>query len=339
MARIKGTYFFIFIFSLFWMTPEAMSMWAEGNEELNTQHSPAPLPTKKPNSEGVGKETENETFSVIPLFSHPSTPINPGVYEADNMEIILSHPLKEFGEQDIVIFDVDEVLITGLDPYYFEHFSKKSPLHEELFSRGQHTIDKFFLYMFLTKPWTCMDENLPKLIKILQQQEVRCIANTALNPTINSELRIDVPALRVQILRSFGVDFSEAFPHLSVWDFDTLDSKHILKLSPLFKDGVIFSSETPKHISTLEFFKKTGFKPRRVLYVDDFLENSQAMFEELSSQGFECYSFFYTKKNAKSLRSYFSEEIFTRELRKLEFFIERLLNEEDVNVFFSKIFE
>lgn len=339
MVRLKEIclFIFIFIFSLFWMTHRAMAMWNEDKEELNLPRSSTFLPAKKTDSERSEKEKKKETLSVIPLFSSPSVPIKPGVYKADNMEIILSHPLKEFGTQDIVIFDVDEVLITGLDPYYFEHYSKKSSLHEKLFSRGQHIIDKFFLYMFLTKPWTCMDENLPKFVKKLQQQEVRCIANTALNPTVNPKLSIDVPTLRVQILRSFGVDFSEAFPHLSLWDFNTLDSKHIPKLPPLFKDGVIFSSETPKHISTLEFFKKVEFKPKRVLYVDDFLENSQTMFEELSSLGFECYSFFYTKKNAKSLRSYFSEEVFIRELRKLELFIEKLLNEEDVDEFFSKI--
>lgn len=337
MERVKKICLFLLIFSLLYTIQGAWAMWNGEHEELNFPHSSTSLSAKKTDSEKLEKENKKEILSVIPLFSSPSIPIKPGVYEADNMEIILSHPLKEFGTQDIVIFDVDEVLITGLDPYYFEHFSKKSPLHEKLFSRGQHIIDKFFLYMFLTKPWTCMDENLAKFVKTLQQQEVRCIANTALNPTINSELSIDVPALRVQTLRSFGVDFSEAFPHLSLWDFNTLDSKYIPKLPPLFKDGVIFSSETPKHISTLEFFKKVGFKPKRVLYVDDFLENSQTMFEELSSLGVECYSFFYTKKNAKSLRSYFSEEVFTRELRKLELFIEKLLNEEDVDEFFSKI--
>lgn len=337
MANVKRVCLFLLIFSLLYTTQRARAMWNGEDEEPNFSHSSTSLSAKKADSERPEKENKKETLSVIPLLSSPSVPLKPGVYEADNMEIILSHPLKEFGTQDLVIFDVDEVLITGLDPYYFEHYSKKSSLHEKLFSRGQLIIDKFFLYMFLTKPWTCMDENLPKFVKMLQQQEVRCIANTALNPTVNPKLSIDVPTLRVQILRSFGVDFSEAFPHLSLWDFNTLDSKHIPKLPPLFKDGVIFSSETPKHISTLEFFKKVGFKPKRVLYVDDFLENSQTMFEELRSLGFECYSFFYTKKNAKSLRSYFPEEVFTKELKKLELFIEKLLNEEDVDEFFSKI--
>jgi len=267
---------------------------------------------------------------------YPIGPLKPGIYESDNIEIILSHSLKEFGKEDIVIFDVDEVLVTGLDPYYFEHYSKKTALHEKLFSQGQEVIDKFFLYMFLSKPWTCMDENLPKIIKILQQQEVKCIANTALNPTINQQLSIDVPTLRVQTLRSFGVDFSGAFHHLPLWGFDTLDSKHIPKDTPLFKEGVIFSSETPKHISTLEFFKKVGIKPRRILFVDDSLENSQTMYEELNLLGFECYSFFYSKKNSKSLRSYFSDQIFARELKKLELFIEKLLNGEDVDNLFRQ---
>lgn len=334
MATDKKTYFFIL--SLLFMAQETLAMWDGKDEEINSPQSSISIPTKKIDFKVPEEETKKEVYPVIPLFSTPSVPIKPGVYESDNIELILSYSLKEFGKGDIVIFDVDEVLITGLDPYYFEHYSKKTPLHEKLFSQGQGIIDKFFLYMFLSKPWTHMEEKLPEVIRKVQQREVKCIANTALNPTINPELSIDVPTLRVQILRSLGFDFSGAFPHLSSWSFDTLDSKHVPKSTPLFQEGIIFSSETPKHISTLEFFKKTGIKPGRILYADDFLENSQTMYEELSSLGFECYSFFYSKKNSKPLRSYFSEEVFERELKKLELFLEKLLSGENVDEFFRQ---
>ena len=276
------------------------------------------------------KDAENQAES-IQKYSFSLMSISPGVYKEDNIEAILHCALREFGEEDIVIFDVDEVLITGLNPYHFEHFLKKTQLNERLFSCSPSTIDKFFQYMFSTQSWACMDKRLPDFVRRLQQQGVKCIANTALPPIINSELDIDFAALRIQALLSFGFNFSEAFSHLSLWNFGTLDSKHIPKFCPLFKEGVIFSSKTPKHISTTELFKKVNFNPRRVLFIDDSSENSHAMFTELSSQRIECYSFIYTKKDMGSLRDYFSEEVFARELGRLEFFIEELINEENKN--------
>lgn len=295
--------------------------------------------SKKILSQQPTRQKLNGVSSTIPLYSISQLPIKPGVHESDNIEAILSYALENFDNQDLVIFDVDEVLITGLDPYYFEHCLKKSALHNHLFSQNEDTIDQFFLYMFLSKsrPWTYMDNRLPELIKKLQSQGIPCIANTALNPTINPVLNIDVPTLRVNMLRSLDIDFAKTFPHFLSWDFNTLDLTHILKERPLFKEGIIFSSETPKYITTLELFKKMGIKPRRVLFIDDHYDNARLMYERLSLEGLECYSFCYSKKKTKPLRSYFTEEAFNRELKKLEIFLERLLNKGNVEELFSKL--
>lgn len=337
MRKIRTTLGFFISFII--MIQITWSVEDRKEDKKSSIHSPIILSSKKILSQQQKRQRLNGVSSIAPVYSIPQLPIKPGIHESDNIEAILSFAIENFDSQDIVIFDVDEVLITGLDPYYFEHFLKKSSLHKNLFSQNENIIDQFFLYMFLSKsrPWTYMDERLPALIHKLQSQGIRCIANTALSATINPTFNIDVPTLRVNMLRSFDIDFSMTFPHILSWDFDTLDLTHIHKTRPLFKEGIIFSSETPKHITTLEFFKKMETKPRKVLFIDDHPDHARLMYEKLRSEGFECYSFCYSKKKVKPLRNYFTAEAFNRELKKLEIFLESLLNGGNVDEFFSQL--
>lgn len=268
--------------------------------------------------------------------------IKPGIYESDDIELILSHPLKNFGHEDIVIFDIDEVLITPrLDPFWFEHVKKESSLYKEFLSQEQHIRDKFSLYLFVSQSLSTiqlMDERTPMLIKKLQLQGVKCVGNTGLDPVFGSNLNFDSASSRVALLRDFGIDFSCAFPHLSSWTFDTLDQTHITARTPLFKEGIVFSPEVPKYITQNELFNRLEIAPKRLVFIDDRIENVQGMYNFINSLGIECYSFCYSKNKTKPLLSYFSDEIFEKELIKSEEFVKKLLGGEDVNKFYLEAY-
>lgn len=338
---------FISVLLLLIIQKTAAMQKAEENDDITrVSHSNVTLTKKElPEEESTNLCHPTHNNDEIDDHSIPSlltvttlSSICPGIYESDDIELILSHPLKQFEKQDLIIFDVDQVLIAILDPYYFEHFTKKSPLHNRLFSQDKSIIEMFFLYMFVAHPCRIMDERIPSLIERLQTRKINCIANTAIHPTIKPSLNIDAPSLRIKTLRNYNINFSGAFPELQLWNFDTLEAKHIIKDTPLFKEGVIFSSETPKPVTTLELFKKLGIKPKRVAYIDDIPDNSHKMYEALNSQGIECYSFVYSKKKTTSLqRGYYPNDLFNQELQKIEFFLEKLLNGEVVDAFFTEL--
>ncbi len=72
------------------------------------------------------------------------------------------------------------------------------------------------------------------------------------------------------------------------------------------------------------------------MYIDDVPGNCQKMYEVLSTQGIECYSFTYLRKNIKPLQTYFSDDVYEGDLKNLEVFLEKLLKDENVENLFLK---
>lgn len=283
-------------------------------------------------------QTQNRECKQLNSLSYQN--LTPGTYESDDIKLILSHALENFGPEDIVVFDIDDVLITQrLDPFYLTHVQKKTPLFEKFDLLEEHLKELYFLYMSLFQApdvISLMDERVPILIRELQERGIKCIGNTAMPPVCGPASNFDAAVARLRKLHRLGIDFSYTFLHLEAWDFETLNEKHIVKIKPLFKQGIIFSGATPKHITQHELFKKIETVPRRMVFIDDIVENIFGMQDFISSLGIECYSFCYLKKKTKPILSYFSDEIFERELRILESFVEKLLINENVSNDFLK---
>ena len=272
-----------------------------------------------------------KSIEIQSLLPASSVPIPFGIYKSDDMDLILSVPINQFGSLDYVIFDVDEVLMTGYVPFFAEIAKKFKNFYHELFFKHKSTAEKLVLFMFSHVPWVFMDDRLPSLIERLRSKAVNILANTAIDPLINSQIGLDLPRSRVQTLRDFNLDFSKTCPTLDTWDFDTLTAEEIKKDNPIFKEGIIFSAQTPKHITTHKLFERLGITPRIMLYIDDSAENAKAMFEFITSKGIGCYAIVYTKKESKPLKDFFEVELFNQKLREIESFLEALLLEKNID--------
>jgi hypothetical protein len=278
-------------------------------------------------------ETTERITKAMPLLDDIS--LQSGIYESDDIERILSFPRKAFNKEDLIVFDIDEVAITAFDAYHAAHASKNTPSHRKLLDQPQLNIDRFFLYMFLSKTWGLMDKRFPGLVRNLQVQGIKCIANTTFNPTVNAFYKIDTASMRLHILREFGIDFSQSFPYLPIWDFNNLEPHHSGENKPLYKDGIIFSADTPKLVTLDALLERLPFKPKRIVYIDDKLENAQRIYEGLTSIDIECYSFVYTKAEKEPIHAFFSEEAIEKSLENMEAFLSKLLEGSNVDIFFQ----
>ena len=286
------------------------------------------------------------------------TKMEPGVYKSEDIRWILQYPLENFGSQDVVVFDIDDTLITQpLDPFRAEHFITKSLLWNRFSSLEEQVQERFFAYLHMSHSpsnITLMDEHIPQFIKALQANEVRCIANTAQNQKCErSNMGFDSMNARIALLRHFDIDFASTTHDLQPMNFDVLRN-HVTKpaisvtnpidtvlyyragiaatmCTPAFKDGIVFSSQVPKHITQYELFNSAGITPQRLVFVDDKMANVQDMYDFMSAHGIECYSFCYSKNETTPLLSYFSDALYRTELQRLERFVEMLLNCEDTD--------
>jgi len=267
----------------------------------------------------------------------------PGVYESENIEFILSFPLKYFGVNDIVIFDIDDVLITDrFNPFYLEHFkTTKSSLAEKTSAMPLHMRYKIDFYLAASQSphnIKIMDEQIPTLIKTLQEKGVKCMANTALAQIFGTNANFDYAGARVKLLKELDIDFSNTFS-LPKCVFDTLYEQGTSGCPPLFTDGILFSSKILKSITQKELFSTLNLTPKKLLFIDDRIENVQEMYHAMTALGIDCYCFCYSKKETVPLIEYFSANVYQQELKLTEEFVNMLIVGGNVDYYFHEAYQ
>lgn len=268
------------------------------------------------------------------LVTSPDEDLRPGIYESDDISLILTHTLQILNADDVAVFDIDDVLITPrLDPFYMVHTKNKTALFER-FDSLEKIKELYFFFLHTSHSpsvVSLMDRGIPELIALLQKKGIKCIGNTSLRPLRYGLTHIfDDASARIELLKELGISFSQA--EFEPWDFETLRGTCVPEQHPLFKEGIIFSGRAiPKHVVQVELFKKLKFIPRKLVFIDDLRRNISGMQDCMTSLGVECYSFRYCKKESRDMLSYFPTTTYVSELRLLESFVEKLLAQESVD--------
>lgn len=198
--------------------------------------------------------------------------------------------------QSLVIFDIDDVLITAKD-----HILK--PPHRDAWL-NTHIDEKFppdVALDILGHTWTnyafeATDSKVSLLNQSLKKRNIPSIALTAgWNGKLgNREFHCDD---RVDILKSVHVDFSHSFDKVEETFFHGLENCGKV---PSFKRGVIFACMLPKPLVLEAFLKVTAFTPKEIVFVDDIHDNIKQMQDFCTEQGIHYQGFHYTGVAARS---------------------------------------
>lgn len=225
------------------------------------------------------------------------------IYQVNNLDIIKNN-IKQLDKDCLVVFDVDETLITPVDKL----------LHVKGFWKS---LWFYFFYVRTTYDFLCsklvhhynsalfnaeyrlVDEQTPYLIKRLQRKGVKVIALTSCPVGRHGRIK-HVEDWRIDQLKKFNIDFSKAFPKQKPIRFLELSPSH----PPLFKDGVLF---TNTHTKKGELFReflyrikgglnrtadgRTSWKPKGIIFVDDEYKNVKSVTSKIET---ECVGLHYT---------------------------------------------
>ena len=198
--------------------------------------------------------------------------------------------LDHLDKNSLVIFDIDDTLITPIDSIfhvkslwqslllYFEYMKQTGDI---LLSRIYHFANTAFFHA----DFQLIDPSSPALIKKLQKKGVKVIAFTA---TITDEFGDiqSVEDLRIRHLAQVGINLSKAFRKIPFLVLDKAFSEH----PPLFKQGILFanlgkkSGRKEKGPVLAAFLKRINFTPNRIIYVDDtrhHLEDTEKALEPM----------------------------------------------------------
>ena len=111
-----------------------------------------------------------------------------------------------------------------------------------------------------------LDKKLPKLIQHLHKQKIKVIALTS--SPIQSFGKIEEgESWRLNHLRELNIHFEKSFSPLTRFQINLKDTKTFTK--PVFNRGVLFSGGISKAEVLLAFLEQVGYKPSRVIFVDD----------------------------------------------------------------------
>lgn len=192
--------------------------------------------------------------------------------------------LENADENTLVIFDVDDVLITTEDHFIHPYAEKVT---ERIFNRNfdkpsdKKKLDEIVSLCFLLPKRILVEETTPSLIQRLKEKKIKVIALTAC-PSGNLGVIDKVEEWRVEDLRSFGIDFSSSFPKNQRIVLEGLKSESAP--SPIFEQGILFSYGFKKGDVLKEFLKSIDFSPSQVLFIDDLSHNLESIQEKMESE-------------------------------------------------------
>lgn len=232
----------------------------------------------------------NKLFLALLLnFAFFNGQIFAKVIEASNLKVIMQE-IKQLDNKALVVFDVDYTLIVPNDlilgpcgEVYFQEFMKRLRAMKE---KGEILGSK----ISLEGQVSLVDKEVIPLLSWLKQKNIKTIALTAM-PTGKFGLIQNTEEWRIKQLDALSINFAWSFPSLDSVTLQGFEGKNSL---PVFKDGILASAKYPKGEVLLAFLKHIGWKPSKVIFIDDQLEYIESVEKELAKARISSISFHYT---------------------------------------------
>lgn len=209
----------------------------------------------------------------------------------DAKEIIITKSLDLIEEitsqldcHSLVLLDVDGTLIVPDDAILKPHRQKQ---FKELIKGHPHR--DLFRDIHLKAPHSIVDSASLDFVRRLQAKGIPTIAFTA--APAQARYPGEPGDWRIEELKSFGFDFSQAFPHHPVLEIPKEETQLFY---PLFKSGILFSSLHSKGDILVYFLNKLSFVPNKILFIDDCIEYIESVRESLDRSGIEFMGIHYT---------------------------------------------
>lgn len=230
--------------------------------------------------------------------------------------------------RDVAVFDADDNLITSFDVFYQKHVLLDSPLSQKMRATNEIRREIFF-HCMATKlfPWSIIEPYTPKLVADLQESGMYAMVLTALNSVIVPEIDLHTPNWRTQHFEDLGFNFSRGFNVNLIHGFSREHSNN--PFEPYFKRGIMLSGDIPKGKALVSFFRVMKYRPKSVIFVDDYFPNVYSVYIELSREGIECHCVLYTRKHHYSFKDLFTLEMFEKSLEKVEAAINLFIEQDE----------
>jgi len=217
------------------------------------------------------------------IISQNNCPVSSSKILSTNDLRVIEKLLEEADEDTLVLWDVDQTLLTPNDPILKPKWEK---LLDQLLGGKKFIVDEsgktryIFREILMNAPHSLVDANSISLVQELQKKGVPVIAFSAA-PGGKIGLVDSFIDWRINELQHFGFDFSSSFPNVETL---RLPKDPDIEFPPIYKSGVLITSLHDKGPVLIDFFKLTNWKPKKVIFIDDQMSNIKSVVESLEDE-------------------------------------------------------
>ncbi len=212
-------------------------------------------------------------ITFIVLFSLFSSFCHTEITQVNDMDELIEK-FKDADAATLAIFDVDMVLVQPSNPaFQMANMKRFSSIAKSIMNNIPLEKKMVFLCLMTTSSETILiDAKMPQFLKQLQSKNIPTMALTS-NLTGEFFGIKNLQQWRLECLQKLGIDFSVCAPSASSFVFNELAPYRGNYSS--YINGMLFvnGTEVSKGDALLAFFDKAGYKPNKVIFVDDREEN------------------------------------------------------------------
>lgn len=224
--------------------------------------------------------------------------------------IELEHILKDCSPDCLVVWDVDEVLITPTDRiFHTKNCTNNLPSKYAKAAMAKYAVSKKQAQwngskMLLQRNMKLVAEGLVLTIRALQNHKVKTIALTKFYTGTYGAIA-SLENFRIKQLKKVGINFNRAFPQHGMLVLDNV--KNAAAKYPIFKNGILFTNEYTKGEVLEAFLSKINWQPKKIIFIDDLKEHLVSVQHVLQNKNISYTGILYTA--ADKLPSEIDEDI------------------------------
>lgn len=238
-------------------------------------------------------------YLIFCLWCIVSTPVHADIIKISDITI-LNRQLNSLNENDLVIFDIDEVVIQPVDHIFHPH--NKKELHKyysDIQNRVSHSdMNKLLSIVNTQQKIKLVDRKIIDILDTLHKCSIPTIALTH-SGTGKFGIIDDVTDWRIAQLHALKISFKHLSPYKDQV-YNQLTGKHG---TAQLKAGILFTGHVDKGKVLTEFLESNHLHPKRIIFIDDKLSNLQSVEHALSDHNIEFNGLEYTavidQKHAK----------------------------------------
>jgi len=201
------------------------------------------------------------------------------IHKIDNFIPVIK-TLKSTNKDTLVIFDVDDVLITSSNEHDFRH-PYRIKLWQEIKDRlAPEMIETLHSNIISTAKKKLVEPRIAKMFSYLHLQCIPTIALTAMS-TGKFGIIEKMEDLRIKELNNVGISFLPLTPLKGDVLAVGLENANMIcsecKGIPMLKEGIILTAGIDKSIVLEYMFNTYNYYPKTIIFIDDSLKNIESL--------------------------------------------------------------